>query len=249
VDVVFDYQSTDPENAAQRALVVLKPLLACFQDALGHELPNGFVAIQGMANLLLEQADRLNDEGREQLNALAQTARRTDEMVRALADLGRLVRDPGPAVALDLGELALEALAEVKVLFPGRAIEYHLAERWPAPTMPERPWRQFFSLLFRYLVESTGAGRPCRMVIEGQVLDHSRIEVSATDLTTARTQAELQAMFEPFMRKPSDPGGVLGLFPLQLIAAGWGGRLCVQAPPTLERGQGGTRFSIGLCQS
>jgi K+-sensing histidine kinase KdpD len=91
-------------------------------------------------------------------------------------------------------------------------------------------------LLFRYLVQSTGEDQPCRIAIDGQ----TRVEgvmVGVTDLTTARTEMELKPMFEPFNRAAGAPGGVLGLFPLRLIVALWGGQLRVQSSPSQ-----GTRF-------
>jgi len=52
------------------------------------------VAVQGLARLLLlEQDQRLDSEGKSYLNRLAAAVRQADEMVRALAELGRLLRD------------------------------------------------------------------------------------------------------------------------------------------------------------
>ena len=49
MDTVYEF---DPGPAAD----VAGPLLACCQKALGHDLPNQFVAVQGLAGVLL--ADR-----------------------------------------------------------------------------------------------------------------------------------------------------------------------------------------------
>jgi len=237
VEIVFDYQATDPETNPGAPSRVLEPLQACFQEALGHELPNRLVAVGGLARLvLLEQAQRLDSEGKSYLERLAAAVRKTDELVRALAELGRLLREPGPAVVLDLGELVREAFAEAKVLFPRRQIEYYLSDHLPALTMPQRPWLQVFSLLFRYLVESTAEDQPSRIAIDGQTRGDG-VMVGVTDQTTARSEKELKAMFEPFRRVPGAPGGVLGLFPLQLIVAMWAGELRVQSSPSQ-----GTRF-------
>jgi two-component system, OmpR family, sensor histidine kinase PrrB len=241
VDIVFDYQTTDPGNVAgQPSSVngrVLEPLQACFQEALGHELPNRLVAVGGLAQLLLlEQDQRLDTEGKSYLNRLVVAVRQADELVRALAELGRLLREPGPAVRLDLGEMAREAFAEAKVLFPRRQIEYYLSDHLPALTMPQRPWLHVFSLLFRYLVESTREDQPIRIAIDGQIRGDG-VMVCVTDQTTERTETELRPMFEPFTRAAGPPGGVLGLFPLRLLVALWGGQLRVESSPTK-----GTRF-------
>ena len=71
-------------------------LLACFEKAVRHELPNQLVAIQGLARLVAEeQANRLDPEGRYQLDRLIALARRTDALVRVLADLARFSRPSG----------------------------------------------------------------------------------------------------------------------------------------------------------
>ncbi len=239
MDILYDYQPADPALAVANELRVLQQLQSCFQQALGHELPNRLVAVQGLARLLLlEQAERLDEEGRGYLERLAGAARQADEMVRALAELGRLLRDPGPLEDLDLGEMVREALAEVTVLYPGRLIEYHLADSFPALKMPRRPWQQVLSQLCRYLVESTPAASPCRLAIAGQARGDT-VEVSVAD-QTSRTEAELKQPMEPFT------GGIglgkgLNLFPARMIVAGWGGRFAVQSLP----GQG-TRFVLGV---
>ena len=64
MDLQYDF-SSDAANPAQRRIEQLERLLGCFQKALGHELPNQLVALQGLARLIeMEQADRLDEEGR-----------------------------------------------------------------------------------------------------------------------------------------------------------------------------------------
>jgi signal transduction histidine kinase len=219
---MVEFHQGEPGSAAERALRLLELLQAAFQQALAHELPNRLVAVGGLAQLLLvEQGQRLDDEGRNYLGRLAQAVRQTDEMVRALADLGRLVRDPGPAVALDLGEIAREALAEVKVLFPRRVIEYDLGQSFPALTMPQRPWLQLFSLLCRYFVESTREDQPCRITIDGKDLGET-VEIRAAD-QTPRSEEELKTVLEPFTASGMCSGKGLNLFPIRVIVAGWAG--------------------------
>ena len=82
-------------------------LLALLQKALGHDLPNQLLAIQGLARQLeMDQTERLDDEGKDYLCRLAAAARRTHDEVRGLADLVRAERS-------------------VKALLPGQAVEYH----------------------------------------------------------------------------------------------------------------------------
>ena len=73
-------------------------LLNLLQKALGHELPNHLVAMQDLARLLeMDQAERLDDEGKDHLRRLAAATQRTHELIRTLADLVRASRtDPAP---------------------------------------------------------------------------------------------------------------------------------------------------------
>src|SRR5689334_5074425 len=101
-----DFSSCGPAAAQRR-------LLACYQEALGHQLPNHLVALQGLARLLEEaEAGRLGPEGRTYLGRLAALARQVDDTVRALAEVGRVCRDAcgGPT---DVADVAHEAGAEV----------------------------------------------------------------------------------------------------------------------------------------
>lgn len=241
VEIVFDFRLADPVDLAGKTLAVVEPLLACFQRALGHELPNQLVSIQGLARLLLlDQADRLDDEGRDYLRRLADGVRLADELVRSLADLGRLLREPGPPVPLDLAELVVEVAAGMKVLFPDRQIEYHLGKNWPVLTMPPKPWLHVFTLLFRQALAATPTARPvCLDVNACHTADG--VEVVVTDNGPSLNETELRQRFDPFGRGSEGLGQGLGLFPVRQIVASWAGVLRVQSGPT----QGTTyRFSI-----
>src|SRR5438046_294756 len=122
MDTSVDFRQTASDRLAREQA---ERLLACFQKALGHELPNQLVAIQGLARVLeMELADRVDDEARGHLLRLAALARRTDEFIRALAQVGRWCREPGPVLPVAPAEIAREAVAEVNLMFPGVAIEY-----------------------------------------------------------------------------------------------------------------------------
>src|SRR5437867_10506140 len=104
----------------------IEPLLACFQQALGHDLPNKLVALQGLARLLaLELAEQLDGETRASLERLAGLARQTHEQVAALADVGRTCRRADPAVPVPLADVWAEVKAEVHCTSGGRTLDLH----------------------------------------------------------------------------------------------------------------------------
>jgi len=231
VEIVFDYRPATPPDPARQTLVLVEPLLACFQQALGHELPNRLVSVQGLARLLLlDQAERLDDEGREYLQRLANSIRQADELVRSLAELGRLLRDPGPSVLLDLAEMTAEAVASIKVLYPEREIEYHLGRDLPVLSLPRKQCQHLLTLLFRQALEATPGDRPVRLEVDA-VRVAGGVDVWVADNGPGLTEAELRQRFDPFARGSEGLGQGLGLFPVRELVAAWAGTLTVRSEP------------------
>src|SRR5438552_1922652 len=78
-----------PPRAAERVLAYMQP-------ALGHDLPNLLVAVQGLLQILeLDERDRLSSDGRDYLRRLSATTQRAQALVRMLKDLGRASQDAG----------------------------------------------------------------------------------------------------------------------------------------------------------
>src|SRR4051794_21867794 len=85
-------------------------LLACFQQALGHELPNQLVAIQGLARLVQsEAAERLSPEACDFLARVVEQSRNCHCLVQSLAEMGRLLRQHEPAAPVALADVFDEA--------------------------------------------------------------------------------------------------------------------------------------------
>jgi signal transduction histidine kinase len=125
------------------------------QKALGHDLPNQLVAIQGMARLLdMEEGDRLGADGKDYLNRLTAATQRAHEMVRSLADFIRAMRAAGVVSRLSLGDMVREVAAELGRLFPARVIECDLPEQGPYLAMPPVVLRQMVMHLIRYRLQS-----------------------------------------------------------------------------------------------
>src|SRR5262249_44582476 len=127
----------------QRRLERAERLLACFGKAVGHELPNQLVAVQGwLRELELDAADRLPPETRKELDHLAAVLKRTQTLIAALARLSRVGRNPQPAEPVDLAEVSNVAAAEVKQLFPAQPFGYDIAEGSPTLIVPYAALRQ-----------------------------------------------------------------------------------------------------------
>jgi len=220
-----------PHRAAER-------LLACFQKALGHELPNQLVAVQGLLYLLgEEEGQRLGPEGRDCLERLGAVVRRMHGLVKELAEVGRAVRQPpGRGQAL-LRDAAEEVLAETRVLSPGAAIEYHLVDPGLPLPLPEAALRQLLAVLLRHAVRRV-AGRPLRVEVGGRAAGPAA-ELWVTDDGPPLSPAERQQLADPFAG--DDAGAGLRLFLCSLLVDAAGGRLDVESSP-----DAGNRFTITL---
>lgn len=218
--------SSEPTCAEARRLRHAERLLACFQKALGHELPNQLVAAQGLARLLEEEGNRLSPEGRECLGRLAAAVGRAHALVSELAELGRAGRLAGAGGSAVLGDVAPEALAEVNQLCPVAGIEYHIANPRQALPLPEASLRLVLVHLLRYAAR----GRPAHVEV-GARPAAAGFELWVADDGPALAAAAGEGLFEPF---PPGAEGRLGLFLCSLLAEGWGGAL--EARPGPGRG-------------
>jgi signal transduction histidine kinase len=215
-------------------------LLACFQTALAHELPNQLVAVQGLVSLLEhEEGERLTPDGRDCLRRLAAVVRRAHALVRELADVGRAVRQQPAGGRAVLREAAREVIAEVKQLSPGRPIEYHVDDPGNPLPIADDSLRQVLGGLVRHAARRAGDRPLC--VHFGARASDAGTALWVSDNGPPLTPAERQHLFEPFAGRPAEGGPGLGPFLCSLLVDAWGGALDVESAP--ERGN---RITITL---
>jgi signal transduction histidine kinase len=222
--------TADPDPARRR-VALREELLACFQQGVGHELHNQLISIQGLARILeLELGERLDDETRGYLERCAQLVKKADELSCALADLGRLCRDPGPPVTVDLGEAVHEAAARVKVLCPRHAIEYDFQETMASVNVPWRPLQVAVLHLLRNAVEAAGEGATARVRAATEAAPGGTV-LHVSDRGRGLTADQLGRLFSPFPTGAATAGQGLGLFLVRAAAALWGGGVRVRSEP------------------
>ena len=222
---------TAEPDPARRRLDLRDQLLACFQQGVGHELHNQLISIRGMAQVLeIELGGRLDDRTREYLDRFAKVVKRADDLTAALAGLGRLCRDPGPAVAVDLAEAVREAAARVKVLCPRHMIEYDLQETMPTVRVPWWPLQEALYHVVRNAVEAAGDGQAAR-VCAAAGPEPGGIALHVSDAGRGLTADQLKRLFSPFPTGAATEGQGLGLFLVRQAAALWGGGVRVRSEP------------------
>jgi signal transduction histidine kinase len=215
-------------------------LLACYQQALGHDLSNQLVAIQGFVRLLqVDEGARLTAEGRQYLEHLSAASARAHRLVGGLAQLARLARDEQPAEDVDLAEAAREAVAEIKWLNGDRKVEYHLPQV-PVPAhLPRAALHQVLTQLLRNAAQA-GTDRPLRIEVGGR-RDGDMVTFWVADNGRGLTLAQQGQLFEPLAGRGAAEGNGLGLFLVRQLVDSWGGTVRVQSEP----GQGST-FTVVL---
>jgi signal transduction histidine kinase len=217
-------------------------LLACFRKAFNHELPNHLVAIQGLLQVLrLDEADRLSPEGRACLERVIAAADRAHDVVRTLAAIGRAGQDRTPAGAVPLAEVVREAVAEVKLLYSTRSIEYDLSDPLSSLWLPRAPLRHVLVQLLHNAIQATADNPAPRLAIGARTSAGGQefwVADNGRGLSAPR-QEQLEAFCSG--QEPAPPGSGLGLVLVCQIVASWGGTLHVRSLP----GQGAV-FTVSV---
>jgi signal transduction histidine kinase len=216
----------------------LDRLLACLQAALGHELPNRLVALQGLLRAVEADAgDRLDSEQREFLGRAAGVARRTHLLVEELARLVRDARETPAPAECDLDDVVRETAAEVNQLDPAAVIEYHVADPVRVKLSPLF-LRPILVRLVRALARAAGSGGPLRVEVgvDGRA---GGLRLWLRDDGPGWPADRLARAFEPFAGGAREDDTGLGLYPVRHLVEGRGGRVAVAAQPGR-----GTTFTI-----
>ena len=152
-----------PENLSSAELASrsqrLERRLEIIRKAVGHDLPNQLVVIQGLLQLLvLEESSRVSAEGQEYMRRLGGASARALEMVHLLKNIMRVGTQPEKGEAISLKELAGEVAAEIKQLSPGTVIEYHFSRDAQDVTAGRVNVHQALGGLLRLAATMPGAG-------------------------------------------------------------------------------------------
>lgn len=205
-----------------RELAVARQVLECYQQALGHDLPNRLVALQGLASLLQQDlGPTIDGEARACLERLVAIPREVHAQVSALADVGRTCREPGPLAPVSLDDLLAEAQATVNFQCAGR-LTVSAAGPLPAVLLPREAARRVAVEVFQFSARRAAADRPLRVRASCVQPAPGTTTLLLHDDGPALERAECAQAFEPAQG--------LGLFLARLLADGWGGSLELSGP-------------------
>jgi signal transduction histidine kinase len=226
----------------QRELKSAEQLLACFRQAMGHDMPNHLVAIRGLVRLLeIQEKDGLAPASQEYLQRVTAVTERAESLMRMLAEICKVGRRDRLAESVLLGDVAQEAAAQINQLFPGRAIEYHLPEQPFLLTALRPDVRQVLVQLMRNAVQASPEGRPVHIELGTRQTSSVR-EFWVADRGQG-ISSEQREHLKDFLsgELARNPGNGLGLVLVRRIVDYWGGSIRMESEPG-----GGTTVVITL---
>ncbi|HEX7261763.1 MAG TPA: ATP-binding protein, partial [Luteolibacter sp.] len=214
--------------------------LEAFSYSVSHDLRAPLRALDGFSEiLLLDYNDRLDDEGRGYLAHIRSAAKRMDQLIVALLQLGRVTRGELRFETFDFSSLARSVADELQESAPERAVDWVIEPDLAAcgdPGMLQALLRNLLGNAWKYTSKNATA----------------RIEFGSRDEGGVRTwyvrddgagfdPAYSERLFEPFRRLHSSTefeGLGVGLATVQRIIARHGGTIRAEGSP----GKGATFY-------
>ncbi|HVO21837.1 MAG TPA: HAMP domain-containing sensor histidine kinase [Anaeromyxobacter sp.] len=219
----------------QEALVRAERLASLGQLANGvaHQVSNPASVVTANLRFLAENLAADPDSGEVVEDALA-AMRRINQLVRRLADAGRIAAAPRPTAAVDLAQVVERAVAETRPRLPAHvALDAQVAPGLRVQARPEVLEQVLHSLLAN-AVEAVPAGRAGRIEVRAERRPGG-VRLTITDDGVGMRPEVLEHAFEPFFTtKPAGQGNGLGLPISRGIVEVHGGALWLESAP--ERG-------------
>jgi len=216
---------------------------------ISHELKTPVALIKGYADTLLREDARWDQEiVQESLGVILEETDRLNQLIDNLLDASRL---QAGALALEMDQVALDALAErVVTHFRTQTDSHEIVTDFPAdfPVVrgdAARLEQVLNNLLSNAIKYSPDGGR---VEISGRALPGEAV-VTVTDQGVGIPLEEQTRIFERFFRGSRErhqrtPGAGLGLYLVKAIIEAHGGRIWVESSP----GEGAA-FSFALPRS
>lgn len=220
-------------QSAQQSLSLVERILACYQEALGHELPNQMVALQGIARLLQEEAQQIPESLYSWVDRLAELAQRSHRFVQVLSEVGRICREAHSREALDIELIWKEVLAELKWRLADLALQPRLSLEVNTLYLPRVV---FHRILVELLLDRARRSSQDALILELQARQHANgdVELVVQSSGPELTEKERSLLFSPFAVVLEDGAPDVGLFLARQLVELHGGQLEIQP----RQGQG-----------
>jgi PAS domain S-box-containing protein len=231
------------DQVSQRKALQAMRFAEQFIGVLGHDLRNPLNAIQMAASLLRRKTQEGSDD-RTLLDRIITSATRMNEMVTQLLDLTRAKLGAGIPLerqAVDLSRLVADAVEELRLSHPRRAIHFEGAADMLGKWDPGRLTQAISNLIGNALQH----GDPARAIgIKLSTLDDT-VVLDVQNFGAPIPPEVLPFIFDPYRQGGAPKGRAqglgLGLFIARQIALAHAGRIDVRS-----NAQEGTIFTMTL---
>ena len=233
---LLDFNNTQLEAANKE--------LEAFSYSVSHDLRAPLRGIDGFSQALLEDyADKLDDDGKENLNRVRAASQRMGHLIDDMLNLSRVTRVDFRREQVDLTAVAKAVVAELRKAEPGREVEFVVADGLVAD-VDARLLRVVLDNLIGNAWKFTGKQAKARIEFGCTDEDGSRVYFVRDngvgfDMTFS---AKLFGAFQRLHAMSEFPGTGIGLATVQRVIRRHGGRVWAEA----ELGRGAT-FFFTLC--
>jgi len=229
-----------------RELSQLNRELESFAYSVSHDLRTPLRGINGFASLIAEEhSEQLDDEAREHLERIRQSANSMGQLIDALLALARVNRGELQPAWVDLGALAHALATDLATADPGRVVQWSIGDdlrAWGDPVLLRVVMQNLLGNAWKYTRDVPIA----QIGVQRLDSDSDSTAFVVSDNGAGFDMRYAAQLFEPFKRLHSPrqfEGTGVGLATVQRVLERHGGWI---------RGEGetgrGARFSFGLPQ-
>lgn len=219
-----------------RDLETVNQELQAFSYSVSHDLRAPLRAISGFVQILNEDYGKeFSPDSLNYFHRIEQAAERMVKLIEALLDLSRYSRSPVMKQDIDMSDLVLQSISELRAIEPSREVEVIIPSDVTAfgdPHLIRVVLDNFIRNAWKYSKNST----PCRIEF-GMEMNDKGTFYFIKDNGVGFDMAHASRLFRPFERlhSPSDFEGTgIGLATCQRIIHRHGGEIWVEAKPGLE---------------
>jgi two-component system sensor histidine kinase/response regulator len=226
-------QLQERERRLSEELVAAYQTLESFSYSISHDLRSPLRAIEGFAQILLDDfGPRLDDGGQEVVNIIHDGCRKLDQLIVGLLAFSQSGRHPLQVVHIDMTAMAKEAAAEVLVGYNGPQPRIDV-EKLPDCSGDATLIRQVWSNLIGNAIKYSSKRTHPQVAIGGAIGQHERLyrvqdNGAGFDMHYAH---KLFAVFQRLHGPQEFPGTGVGLAIVQRILTRHGGRVWAEGTP------------------
>jgi signal transduction histidine kinase len=214
--------------------------LEAFSHSVAHDLRAPLRSLDGFSLMLLEDyAEKLDDEGRQHLQYIRESAQRMALLIDDLLTLSRVMRGEFQRQQVDLTDISRAVATDLQKTQPGRCVEFRIADG-----LTDVGDAGLLAIALTNLIGNAWkyTGKRARATIEvGTTAAKGRCAYFVRDNGAGFDMAHASKLFGVFQRLHSEEefeGTGIGLATVERIVRRHGGHIWAQAKP----GDGATFF-------